>query len=67
MAVCTPPTLQLRPFMAGKTSLSGRTRVPSASLGTWLAGGSVPRTTQSSSAMNSARNVSLKCTTVPAG
>ena len=53
--------------MAGKANASGRTSVPSASLGTWLAGGNVPRTTQSSRLRNSARKVSLNCTTVPVG
>lgn len=44
-----------------------RTSVPSASLGTRLAGGCVPRTTQSSRLRNRARKVSLKRTTVPVG
>ena len=67
MAVCAPFTAQVSPFMAGKATCAGRTRVPSATLGTWLAGGVVPRTTQSSSPRNSARKVSLNCTTVPVG
>jgi len=36
------------PGMPGKATAAGRTSVPSAIFGTWLSGGFVPETTQSS-------------------
>jgi hypothetical protein len=53
-----PSTGNDTPFIDGKTTWSGRTRVPSATRGTRLGGGSVPRTTQSSRARKSARKLS---------